>query len=391
MTTATAVQRGVWVERAQALAPLVAQWRDAGEQERHVPRPLFEALLDAGVFRMSVPKAVGGAEVDEETALHVIEELARQDGSVGWNVMIASNTAITASYLPAAALREVYRSGPDTVIAGALPPKGAAIPAPGGFRLTGRWPFGSGCHQAEWMLGSSIVMEDGKPQLRSDGRPAIRTFFVPVSKCEILDTWHTAGLRGTGSHDWQVTDLFVPEERSFSTLLTGPHEPGALYGGDFAAYAGPRVAAVALGIARDAIDSFKALAMTKTPLLATSPLATQHTTHERVGRAEALLRAGRALLYETVRALPPSPTWSEALSDDLRASLRLASTHAAQSAAEAVDLMFTAAGTTAIYTSSRLERCFRDVHVATQHIAVAPSNIEMAGQYFLGFGLQMRR
>jgi len=173
-------------------------------------------------------------------------------------------------------------------------------------------------------------------------------------------------LRGTGSHDWQVADVFVP-------------------------HGGARVAAVALGIARDAIDTFTALARTKTPALATSTLATQHTTHERVGRAEALLRAARAFLYDTVRALPHSPNWSAALSDDLRASIRLASAHAAQSAAEAVDLMFNAAGTTATYTSSRLERCFRDVHVATQHVAVAPSNIEMVGQYVLGLGLQARR
>jgi len=234
-------------------------------------------------------------------------------------------------------------------------------------------------------------MAQGTPRLRPDGRSDLRTFFLPVGDCEILDTWHTAGLRGTGSHDWQVTDVFVPEERSFPVLRDGPSEPGTLSARDFAAYAGPRVAAVALGIARDAIDAFTALAMTKTPVLATSTLATQHTTHERVGRAEALLRAGRAFLYETVRELPYSPTYSEALSDDLRARIRLASAHAAQSAAEAVDLMCNAAGTTAIYTSSRLERCFRDVHVATQHAVVAPSNIEMVGQYCLGLGLQARR
>lgn len=391
MTTNTAVKTNVWVERARALAPIVEKWRDAGEQERYMPRPLFEALRDAGVFRMSAPKAVGGAEVDEETILQAIEELARQDGSVGWNVMIASNAAIVASYLPAAALQEVCRGGPSTVIAGALPPQGAAIPVPGGFRLTGRWAFASGCHQADWMAGTSAVMAHGTPRLRLDGRPDARTFFLPVVACEILDTWHTAGLRGTGSHDWQVADVFVPKERSFPILRDGPSEPGSLYTRDFVAYGGARVAAVALGIARDAIDSFKALAMTKTPMLATSTLATQHTTHERVGRAEALLRSGRAFLYETARELPHSPNWSEELSDDLRARIRLASAHAAQSAAEAVDLMFNAAGTTSIYTSSRLERCFRDVHVATQHVAVAPSNIEMVGQYFLGLGLQARR
>jgi indole-3-acetate monooxygenase len=281
--------------------------------------------------------------------------------------------------------------GPDTVIAGALPPKGAAVPVPGGFRVTGRWTFPSGCHQAEWMLGTSAVMADGTPRLRPDGRPDVRTFFVPVGACEVLDTWHTAGLRGTGSHDWRVTDVFVPKERSFPVLFNGPGEPGALSLRDFAAYGGPRVAAVALGIARDAIDTFTALARTKTPLLATSTLASQHTTHERVGRAEALLRSGRAFLYETVHELPYGPTWSAELSEDLRARIRLAGAHAAQSAAEAVDLMFTAAGTTSIYVSSRLERCFRDGHVATQHIAVAPSNIEMVGQYFLGLGLQVRR
>ena len=184
MTTHTAVKTSEWVERVRALAPLVAQWSDAGEQERHVPRPLFEALRDAEVFRMSVSTAVGGAEVDEATIVQAIEELARQDGSVGWNVMIASTAAIIASYLPAAGLREVYRGGPHTVIAGALPPQGAAMPVPGGFCLTGRWTFASGCQQADWMLGTSAVMAQGTPCLRPDGRPDIRTFFVPIRACE---------------------------------------------------------------------------------------------------------------------------------------------------------------------------------------------------------------
>jgi indole-3-acetate monooxygenase len=250
--------------------------------------------------------------------------------------------------------------------------------------------FASGCHQAEWMLGPSTVMEDRRPRLRSDGRPDIRGFCLPVADCHILDTWYTAGLRETGSHDWQVIDLFVPEERSLPLLFDGPSEPGAFSFRNIV-YAFPSVAAVALGIARDAIDSFKELAATKTATLATSPLATQHTVQERVGRAEALCGSGRSFLHETARELPPSPNWSEDVSDEVSARGQLASAHAAQSAAEAVDLMFNTAGTTSIYASSRLERCFRDVHVAAQHIAVAPSNIEMAGQYFLGFGLQMRR
>jgi indole-3-acetate monooxygenase len=268
MTTHTAVQMSAWVERVRALAPVVEQWRDVDEQERHMPGPLFEALRDDGVFRMSVSKAVGGAEVDQETIVQVIEELSRQDGSVGWNVMIASGAAIAAAYLPPVALREVYRGGPSTVIAGALLPQGAASPVPGGYRLTGRWTFASGCQQADWMAGSSAVMAHGTPRLRPDGRPDLRTFFLPIGDCEILDTWYTAGLRGTGSHDWRVTDVFVPEERSFPILRDGPSEPGSLSLRDFVAYGGARIAAVALGIARDAIDAFTALAMTKTPILA---------------------------------------------------------------------------------------------------------------------------
>jgi alkylation response protein AidB-like acyl-CoA dehydrogenase len=391
MTTHTAIKTSAWVERVRALAPIVETWRDAGEQERHMPRPLFEALRDTGVFTMAVPKAVGGVAVEEETMVQVIEELARQDGSVGWNVMIASGAAVAASYLPEAGLKEVYRGGPSTVIAGALLPKGAAIPVPGGFRLTGHWTFASGCHQADWMLGSSTVMAQGTPRLRPDGSPDVRAFFVPVGACEILDTWHTTGLRGTGSHDWQVADVFVPQEQSVPIFRDGPSAPGSLAIRDFVAFAGPRVAAVALGIARAALDAFTALARTKTPVLATSPLATQPTTHERVGRAEALWLAGRAFLYETVRQLPQSLTCSADFTDDLRARSRLAGAHAAQSAAEAVDLLFNAAGTTSIYASSRLDRCFRDVHVATQHVAVAASNIEMVGQYVLGLGLQWRR
>jgi indole-3-acetate monooxygenase len=391
-TSSCGVPAGDWVGRARSLAPAVAAWRAAGEQERHMPRPLFEAIRDAGLFTLSVPRPVGGAEAEHVTVLRVIEELSRQDGSVGWNVMIASHMAVIASYLPQKAAMEIYRGGASSVVAGALPPKGAAIRVAGGFRVTGRWPFGSGCHQADWMCASSVVMENGTPCLRADGRAEVRALFLPVADCEILDTWYTGGLRATGSHDWQVDDVFVPEQRSFPLFFDhGPVEPGALSLRNLKPYADAHVAAVGLGIARDAIDSFKELATTKTPLLATSTLAAQHTIHERVGRAEALLRSARSFLYEAVRELPRSLNWSAEVSDELSAPVRLASAHAAQNAAEVVALMYTAGGTTSIYASSRLERCFRDVHVVTQHIGVAPSSIEMVGQYFLGLGLQARR
>lgn len=384
------VSRERWRSVPQQLAPIVREWRDRAEKERHLPEALFGALREADVLRVSTPSSVGGLELDEATTVQLIEELSALDGAVGWNVMVVSNTATIASYLPSAALREVYAEGPSATVAGALLPKGAARPVPGGYVLTGRWTMASGCQQASWMVACSVVMEDGKPRPSSTGGTDIRSFFLPKKECHFLDTWHTTGLRGTGSHDWDVSEVFVPEHRSFPILLDG-ERTGGLFVRDFANYAVPRVAAVALGIARDALGSFLELAKTKVPTVATGTLANQHVTHLQVGRAEALLRAGRALLYETVRSVPFTPAWSEPLTDEQRASLRMAGAHAAKCAAEVVDIVFKAAGTSGIYSGSRIERAFRDVHVASQHINVAESNLEMVGQYLLGLGLQFRR
>lgn len=389
--TTPPVARETWIERVRALAPAITSCRDAAERERRLPAALVEALSAADLFALAAPRRVGGAEVGRETLWQVIEELSRLDGAVGWNVMIAANAATVVSYLPDPALRQVYGGGPNTVIAGAVIPKGAAKPVRGGFRLSGRWPFGSGCQQAGWLGGGAAVVADGSPHLRADGRPDIRMFVLPRGDAEILDTWHTAGLRGTGSHDWQVNDLFVPEEFAIPMLFDGPRQAGAIYARDFLSASTPGVAMVALGIARDAIDTFTALAGAKTPAMGSTPLAKQHTVHERLGQAEALLGAARAYLYEAARALPESPDFSLPIDEERSARVRLASAYAARSAAEAVDLVFNAAGTSGLYASSRLERCFRDVHAAVQHAAVAPSNVEMVGQYLLGLGLQSRR
>jgi alkylation response protein AidB-like acyl-CoA dehydrogenase len=212
----------------------------------------------------------------------------------------------------------------------------------------------------------------------------------PKSDCEILDTWFTTGLRGTGSHDFQAFNVFVPAARCVQMRPTGPNEPGVLSMRNAFARAAPLVAAVGLGVARAAIDAFVELASGKTPHAGTTSLARQQTTQERVGRAEALVRSSRAYLYETVRA-SSALALGEGATEQLSAEVRLASAHAAHCAAEAVDLMFRAGGINALYSSSPLDRCFRDVHMVTQHIQVAESNIEMVGQYFLGLGLQLRR
>jgi alkylation response protein AidB-like acyl-CoA dehydrogenase len=388
---AVAAIANAWVEKARALAPTVEQYRNDCERERHLVAPLFQALHEAGFFRLMLPQLFGGEQVDLIAGMRVIEELSRQDGSVGWNVMIGTHWSMCADYLPEEAARAIYT--PETTLAGSLRPDGEAIPVPGGYRLSGSWGFGSGCQNAAWIGASCRVVENGAPRIGEHG-PEVREFFVPASDCEIRDTWFTAGMRGTGSHDIHLRNVFVPAERSFPLpdLSRGPAQrSGIAYPRPFFfLQASPTIAAVALGIARDAIDSLVNLAGAKTPFRATTKLANQHTVHLRVGQAEALLRAARAFLYDAAQEAMTIP--NEAVDTEaINANLRLASAYATQNAIAAVDLMFDSGGGSSVYATSRLERCFRDVHVVNHHIAVEPSHIEMVGQYLLGFPLQIRR
>jgi indole-3-acetate monooxygenase len=224
--------------------------------------------------------------------------------------------------------------------------------------------------------------------------PDLRAVFMPADQCEIIDTWHTAGLRGTGSHDFRVDHARVPAERAvpLSMFFSGPTaRSSTAYRTPFYDVAAPPLAAVALGIARDAIESFKVLAANKTPALGTTNLADQHSVQQRVGKAEALLRSARAYLYSTLEEVVSAHAAGAPVKDDDSAALRLAVSYSAQCAVDAVDLLFDAAGGTSIYSSSRLERCFRDVHMVTHHMMTAPGNIEMVGQYLLGGPLKPRR
>ena len=220
-----------------------------------------------------------------------------------------------------------------------------------------------------------------------NGLPDIHLVFAPVEQCEIIDTWYSGGLRGTGSHDFAVADLFVPTERTFSFLNGKSHHPGPLYRTHILNLFGPSVAAVALGIARAAIDDFVTLATGKLPTFSTTLLKDKATVQDGVGRAEALLRSGRAFFYEAVRSTWEMMAAGEEVSEEQGALIRLACARAAQSCAEAVDTVYTLGGASSIYATSRLDRCFRDIHTITQHIGVQPAWYERAGQYFLGMGM----
>jgi alkylation response protein AidB-like acyl-CoA dehydrogenase len=390
MAAAVDVTSAEWLERARALEPVIETWRDEGERERRLPASVFEAMREAGFFRMWTPRRHGGYEVDNETRVRVVEEISRQDGAAGWNLFIGGTWNLVASCLPLSASDEIF-GGTESSLAGSLAPSGQATPVPGGHRLNGRWSFASGCQQANWMAAAALIVEDGKPRMLAEGRPEMKLFLLPAADCQILDTWFTAGLRGTGSHDFEVNDVFIPGGREFSLdlLLTSPAEPPIR--SSFFQIAIPSLAAVGLGIARDAIDSFKALTARKTPRGGTSSLLNYQTVHEKVGRAEAILGAARAYLLEVVRSVALQTGNGDKPNEELTAPVRLAATYAAERAAEASSLMFSAGGGSSVYATSRLERCFRDANMVTHHHLVQPLNFEMVGQYFLGLGLQMRR
>jgi indole-3-acetate monooxygenase len=376
-------------ETVRALAPQIEASVEENERTRRLAPSLVEAISRAGLFRLGRPRSLGGDEVDIMTTMRVVEAVSRIDGSTGWCLAIQGNGSLLSGYLPKVDATEIFGSDPDVVLAGALPPFGEAIVVDGGYRATGRWPFASGCQHAQWLVGGCRIVDGGQPRLRPDGMPVVRVLCFPAASCEILDTWHTMGMRDTGSHDFAVRDLFVPAAHTLS-LREAPVEPGPLYAFPTLALLGASLATLELGIARHAIDILSEVARTKIALRSRQVLSQQATLQADLGRAEGLLRSGRALLYETLDELWHLVAAGQTPSVAQRAMQVLASTQATQSAIQTVKLMFSAAGSTSVYTTtSQLERCLRDARTAGQHIAVARANYEMIGQAMLGFDMRM--
>jgi alkylation response protein AidB-like acyl-CoA dehydrogenase len=371
------------IEAARELGPLIRECAEQIERDRRLPRPLVRAMADAGLFRTWIPETLGGGERDPLTLIRAVEELARVDGSVGWCLMIGASTATLAGYLPESGAREIYGSDPGVVTGSALMPRGRATPVAGGYRVSGRWSFASGSQHCSWLVGHCVVLDGDQPRLDGDGRPVSRLMFLPAADYQVIDTWSVGGLRGTGSHDFAVTDAYVPHDR---TLAFGdaPVQPGALYRFPLFGLMASVVSAVALGISRGAIDALVELAGSKSPVNTRNLLRERAMVQVQVAQAEALTRSARALLFETVGDVWETVSAGREASLEQRTILRIAATNASQAAAQAVDLMYNAAGASSIYTTSPLERAFRDVHTATQHALVQPIQYEAAGQLLLG-------
>ena len=369
------------VQAARALGATIRAHRDETERLRRTPPALVKALAEAGLFKLWLPRALGGVEADPETFVRVVEEVSAADGATGWNVSIGAGYSVIAGYLREPVAREIF-SDPYAVVAGQIGPQGKAIATSGGYRVRGRWSFGSGIHHSTWVVSGCSVFDGDTQRVNSKGVAHRLLMMTPVSEVRIDDNWHVSGLRGTGSCDYALEDVFVPEERAF--LLFGKsQQPGPLYALPTALYSYP-IAAVPLGIARTAIDALVEIAASKHPSGATAPLRELATAQIAVARADTMLRAARARLFETIDDLWQTACAGREVTPLQRANVRAASVYTAEQCAGAVDLVWKASGATSIQESSVIERCFRDIHAATQHFAVNERLLEDAGRVLFG-------
>jgi indole-3-acetate monooxygenase len=369
------------LEVARTFRPRILAERDRIEASRRLPEDVTRELACAGFFRIFLPKVYGGLDLTPMEAMEVFEELARADASVAWCVW-NGNTHWTAAQLSPEAARTIH-ANPGVITANSTRASGQAQVVPGGYRLNGRWSLVSGCELGTWMVLLSVVNEDGKPRLTPAGAPETRFMLLPSEACEIIDTWNVGGLRGTGSHDVVVHDVFVPN--SYGSGFTDPYVlPEPRYRIPPFSRVIPGLGAMALGIARTAIETFYEIAGVKTPQRTTQMLRDNHGAQVRVSQAEALVRSARLFLFDTLERLWRPLIATGEVTMEARALVRLAASHAVISGVQAVDLLYIGAGASALYTNCPLERAFRDVHAITQHIGVNPRVMETTGRVLFG-------
>ena len=374
----------------RALAPRVRAGADEIEAARELPRPIFEALADAGIFHLLVPRSMGGGELDPPTYIQIVEELGKADASTAWVVNQGAVYATYAARMPRDAARAIWMDVPRAVVANTPAPSATAIPVSGGYRVTGRQGFATGCRHAAWLAAHATVTEGGEARRLPDGQPDARYLYVPVAEGELLDTWTVRGMRGTGTHHFAVHDVFVPESRTVLSVNPPFYEKGPLYQIPRTLLFASGDAAAALGVARACLDSFVELAGSKAPrnmiLLRDQPMI-----QDMVGRAEANLRSARAFLVETVDEVWARASAIGALTLDERATLRLATTHGIRQAVSVVDAVYNAAGVTAIYDGHLLQRQFQDIHVISQHLQARFAHYELVGRHWLGLPVDEAR
>jgi alkylation response protein AidB-like acyl-CoA dehydrogenase len=382
MTTGTNTRLA---EAARDLYEPIRRAAPSGDDLRRLPSETVAAISAAGLFRMWLPDTLGGPAADPLDTLHAVEEISRADGSAGWSLMIgAESNGIVAAHLPLAGAREIFPPDTEVITGGSVSPgAGQAVEVDGGYQISGRWRFGSGCQHCDWMYGNCDILDGDAIRTRANGTPEMLIVVLPKSDFEIIDTWNVVGLRGTGSHDYAAEDVFVPSAHTFS-IFDGPVDTSVPFLSlPFISFLALTKAPISTGIALGAIDELVALAATKTATGGTAPLRETPRVQRAVADATTMVHAARAFfdraLEDVLRVIAAgdSPGLHE------RAMLRLAAANATSRSARAVELVYTAAGTSSIKSGQPLERAFRDIHTLTQHVNASESVVEPAGRVLL--------
>lgn len=370
---------------ARSLRPLVEAEADATDRELTMTQPLVKAFAESRLNHLQVPKQLGGTEADSDTALDVFEELAHQDGSIGWTLMANSNATAFCSMFDPEVARRMLAGRPEVVFAGQFVSRGKARRADGGFQVRGRFQFGSGCVHASWIGGGALVRDaDGNPELNAEGMPAVLAFVAPRDTVELTGNWDVMGLRGTGSFDYTIPEQFVEEGRTFWLFECEPRCGGAVYRLGSVAFAGIGHAGWALGVARRALDEIRAIAEGGRARIGGTAMKDQQVFQRALSEKTLALRAARLLVHDTigntVRRLESGAPMTKAMRDEMVSSV----TYQTGLCMDVVNFAYMSAGSRGLRNPSILQRCFRDMCVGAQHIYVDPRCYDEMGKGLLG-------
>jgi indole-3-acetate monooxygenase len=370
------------VARARALEAAIVAARPEMDRLRRLPDALVKMFTDAQLYRLCIPRAYGGLEAEPQIIVDTIEALAEADASAAWCVMVGASSGAFGAYLDPETAGAIFRD-PSLVFSGVYAPTGKATVESDSYRVTGQWKWNSGGQNSSWLCGGCIVHENGAPRMLTDKLPETRMMLFPASEASFPDTWHTSGLRGSGSGDMAVRDILVPKARSVSLTTDQPVVKTPLYVFPIFGLLSIGIAAVASGNARAALREFASLASSKrTPTGRT--LSDRATVQAAYADASARLRAARALLTTQVAAAWAEAQVAPALSIPQRAHLRLAATHMVRTATDVVRIVQDLAGGGGVFLDNPLHRRLADAQVMTAHIMTAPATYELTGRALLG-------
>ncbi|MEH2564154.1 acyl-CoA dehydrogenase family protein [Bradyrhizobium sp. AZCC 2289] len=374
------------VERARALAPLIARDADEIERTRRLTPAVTQALIENELYRALLPKSLGGTEAPLEAFMQMQEEIAKADASTAWCLGQCSVCAMTAAYLDPDAANEIFNVAPGILAWGAIAHEVQAVP--GGYKASARWDFASGSRQASWLGAHVRVVEaDGTQRKKADGSPEIRTILFPVTSATMYDVWDVIGLKGTGTDSYSVDNLFIPNK--FAALRDVPsalREQGPLYKLTTNMVFSMGFAATSLGVARAMLDATIELSRGKTPQ-GLKAMRENNAVQGKIGRTEASLRAARAYLYATAAEVWRELARGEPITEEHRIALRIAATWTIHQSAAVVDTAYHMAGATAVFAANEFERRFRDMHTIAQQIQARDTHYEDAGRAILSANL----